>query len=78
MGSRGALTHPGGQREFLGLIDVLREELPAQLAGYQQELAAGQADKRRRESLVWHIRRVQKRMADLEARLAKVSAESGQ
>jgi len=28
---------PGRQREFLGLIDVLREELPAQLAGYQQE-----------------------------------------
>jgi hypothetical protein len=55
----------------------LREELPAQLAGYQQELAAGLADKTRREWLEWHIRRVQKRMADVEASLAKVSAESG-
>ena len=55
----------------------LREELPAQLAGYQQELTAGLADKTRREWLEWHIRRVQKRMADVEARLAKVSAESG-
>lgn len=64
--------------ERQSLEQELREELPALLAGYQQELAAGQADKRRRESLVWHIRRVQKRMADLEARLAKVSAESGQ
>jgi len=54
----------------------LREELPAQLAGYQQELTAGLADKTRREWLEWHIRRVQKRMADVEARLAKVSAES--
>jgi hypothetical protein len=44
---------------------VLREELPAQLAGYQQELAAGQADKTRREWLEWHIRRVQKRMPTL-------------
>jgi hypothetical protein len=35
-------------------------------------------DKTRREWLEWHIRRVQKRMADVEARLAKVSAESGQ
>jgi len=30
-----------------------------------------------REFLEWHIRRVQKRMADVEGRLAKVSAESG-
>ena len=51
----------------------LREELPAQLAAYQQELAAGQADKTRREFLEWHVRRVQKRMADLEARLAKTA-----
>jgi septal ring factor EnvC (AmiA/AmiB activator) len=52
-------------------------ELPAQIAAYQQELSGGQADKTRREWLEWHIRRVEKRMADIEARLAKVSAESG-
>jgi hypothetical protein len=47
----------------------LREELPAQLAAYQQELAAGQADKTRREFLEWQIRRVRKRMTEVEARL---------
>jgi hypothetical protein len=45
----------------------LREELPAQLAVYQQELAAGQWDKTRREFLTWHIRRIEKRIADLKA-----------
>jgi len=34
-------------------------------------------DKTRRKMLDWQIRRAQKRMADVEARLAKVSAESG-
>jgi hypothetical protein len=44
--------------------------LPAQLADYQQELAAGQADKTRWEFLEWHVRRIEKRTADLKARLA--------
>jgi hypothetical protein len=52
----------------------LREELPAQLAAYQQELAAGQADKTSREFLEWHVGRVRKRMVDLEARLAALAA----
>jgi len=48
----------------------LREELPAQLAAYQQELATTPATfKERRERLEWQIRRVQKRMTELEARL---------
>jgi hypothetical protein len=48
----------------------LREELPAQLAKYQEELAATQPESReRRERLEWQIKRVQKRMAELEARL---------
>lgn len=47
----------------------LREELPAQLAGYGRELAAGQADKTRREWLEWQIRRLEKRTADLKTRL---------
>ena len=45
----------------------LREELPAQLA----------VSRTRRERLEWEILRVQNRMADLKATLAKVSAESG-
>ena len=49
----------------------LREELPAQLAEYQRELTATPAPTReRREWLEWHVRRVQKRMADLQERLA--------
>ena len=47
-------------------------ELPSQLADYRRELASKPAeDKTRREWLEWHIRRVQKRMADIEARLAR-------
>jgi len=66
---------PTNERQ--SLEHELREELPTQLAAYQQELAAGLADKTRREFLEWQVRRVQKRMADVEARLAKVRAESG-
>jgi len=68
---------PAPTNERQSLARELREELPDQLAGYQQKLVAGLADKTRQEWLEWHIRRVQKRMADVEARLAKVSAESG-
>ena len=51
----------------------LREELPALLADHQRELAATPAENRdRRERLAWQIRRVRKRMAELEVRLAKL------
>ena len=61
--------------ERQSLEHELREELPALLAGYQQELAAAQADKTRRERLEWQIRRVQKRVVDVEALLAALAAE---
>jgi predicted trehalose synthase len=67
------MPRPRNERQALG--QELREELPAQLAACRRELAAGLATQR--EWLEWHIRRVQKRMADVEARLAKVSVESG-
>jgi hypothetical protein len=54
----------------------LREELPVQLASYQQELAAGPATKTRHEWLVWQIRRVRRRAAQFETWLAKISTES--
>ena len=51
----------------------LREELPAQLAKYQEDLAATPPENReRRERLEWQIRRAQKRMAEVEVRLAGV------
>ena len=46
-------------------------ELPAQLASYRQDLeATPRENKERRGRLEWQIRRVQKRMAELEVRLA--------
>jgi hypothetical protein len=51
----------------------LREELPARLAKYREELAAAPPESReRRERLDWQIRRVQKRMAELEVRLERL------
>jgi hypothetical protein len=66
---------PAPTNERQSLERELREELPAQLAAYQQELAGGHADKVRREWLEWHIRRAQKRMAEVEARLAIMKVE---
>jgi hypothetical protein len=54
----------------------LREELPARLAEYQRELDGG-PPVTRRERIEWQIRRVQKRMAEIEARLANALAEGG-
>jgi hypothetical protein len=48
-----------------------REELPAELTAYKRELEATPAPhKERREWLEWQIRRVPKRMAEVERRLA--------
>lgn len=64
-----AMPRPRHERE--AWEHELREELPAQLAAYQQELAAGQADKTRREFLEWQIRRVRKRMLEVQSRLER-------
>ncbi len=49
-----------------------RADLPGQLAAHQAELeATPPGHKTRREMLAWQIRRIQKRMAEIEARLAK-------
>jgi chromatin segregation and condensation protein Rec8/ScpA/Scc1 (kleisin family) len=46
-------------------------ELPDQLATYQRELEATAPEhKERRERLSWQIRRAEKRMAEIETRLA--------
>ncbi len=48
-----------------------RAELPGPIAAYQRDLAATPAaNKTRREMLEWQIRRDQKRLAEVEARLA--------
>ena len=62
------MPRPKGERE--ALEHELREELPARLAEYQRELAATPSPStERREWLAWQIRRVEKRMANLTARL---------
>ena len=48
-----------------------RQELPDELTTYKRELGATPPPpKERREWLEWQIRRVQKRMAEVERRLA--------
>jgi hypothetical protein len=61
---------PAPTNERQALERGLREELPGQLAKYQEELAATPPESReRRERLEWQIGRVRKRMAEVEARL---------
>jgi hypothetical protein len=61
---------PGPRSERQSLEEELAE-LPGQLAGYRRELAATLAeDKIRWEWLEWQIRRVQKRLTEVERRLA--------
>ena len=62
-------ARPRSEREALEY--ELREELPAQLAAYQQQVADGPPDKARCERFAWQIRRVAKRMADLTTRLSR-------
>ena len=46
------------------------DELPAHVTNYQRELdATHQENRERRERLEWQIRRVEKRMAEVHARL---------
>ena len=65
---------PTNERQAL---EQERAKLPGQIAAYQQELATTPAEnKTRRERLEWQIRRDQKRLAEVEARLATISAEA--
>ena len=69
---------PAPTNERQSLEHELREELPAQLAAYQKELDATPVTfKERRERIEWQIRRVEKRMAELEARLAMLGELTG-
>ena len=63
------MPRPMNERQSL---EQERAELPSQLAAHQAQLdATSPENKARRERLEWQIRRVQKRMAEVEARLAK-------
>ncbi len=62
------MAAPHNERQAL---ERERGELPGQLATFQSELeATGLEQKTRREMLTWQIRRLQKRMAEIDARHA--------
>ena len=66
-GSLASMPRPMNERQSL---EQERAELPSQLAAHQAQLDATPPEsKARRERLEWQIRRVQKRMAEVEARL---------
>ena len=53
-------------------LELDRDELSAQLADYRREIAATGGDRQeRRERRAWQIRRVEKRMATIQARLTE-------
>jgi hypothetical protein len=70
--NQNSVPRPLNERQSL---EQEREELPAQLAAYRNELENGSPKRARRERLEWQIREREKRLAEVEARLAKVSAE---
>jgi hypothetical protein len=51
-------------------LEQERAEIPGQVAAYRQELENGRPHKARRERLEWQIREREKRLAEVEARLA--------
>lgn len=64
------MLRPLSEREAL---ERERDELPAQLANFHKELGATPGTfKERRERLDWQIRRVRKRMAEVETWLAQM------
>jgi hypothetical protein len=70
------MPRPKSERE--AWEEELNEELPAFIASLPRELEATRVeDKERRENLQWRIRRAEKRMADLRARLARVPGREG-
>ena len=64
-----SMPPPTNERQAL---EQERAELPSQIAAYESELDATPPEhKARREMRAWQIRRAQKRLAEVEARLAK-------
>jgi len=66
------MPRPLNERQSL---EQERAEIPGQTAAYRQELENGRPHKTRRERLEWQIREREKRLAEVEARLAAMKAE---
>lgn len=76
METRPLRTGNGGPRQAAlaarQALERERDELPAHVTNYQRELdATPQEQKERRERLEWQIRRVQKRIATIQAWLTE-------
>jgi hypothetical protein len=66
------MPRPRNERQAL---EEERAEIPGQIAAYRQEMENGRPHKARRERLEWQIREREKRLAEIEARLAAMKAE---
>jgi hypothetical protein len=66
------MPRPLNERQSL---EQERAEIPAQIAAYRQELENGRPSKARRERLEWQIKEREKRLAEVEARLAAMNVE---
>jgi len=64
----GAKPRPLNERQSL---EQERTELAEQLATHRREVENGSPHRARRERLGWQIRKAEKRLAEIEARLAK-------
>jgi hypothetical protein len=70
LAARAIISHMPAPINERQALERERAELPDHVANYQRELnATPQGQKERRERLEWQIRRVQKRMAEVHARL---------
>jgi hypothetical protein len=67
----GAMPRPRNERQAL---EEERAEIPAQIPVYRQELENGRPHKARRERLEWQLKECEKRLAEIEARLAAMNA----
>jgi hypothetical protein len=64
------MPRPLNERQSL---EQERTEIPGHIADYRQELENGRPHKARRERLEWQIRERDKRLAEIERRLAAIN-----
>lgn len=68
--TRAIISHMPAPTSERQALERERAELPAHVVNYRRELdATPQENRERRERLEWQIRRVEKRMAEVRARL---------
>ena len=72
LATRAIISHMPAPTNERQALERERHELPAHVVNYQRELdATPQENRERRERLAWQIRRVKKRMAEVQERLGR-------